>query len=187
MDEDAVFVIIIFLLVTLIPVIVIPIIIAIIAKNSEKKTAQKNAAQGFTNINQTGMPAYPYPTSVSGIPTAEPQQVSPKNFYSTPSSGVNTAFKYVIQKMVAGRGFYVFENYAKCKSLLQDYTAGEYKKESRLLLLAVEAGCPGEIIRSADPEITRKKLINRLHDEFSMEYTAAEQVIGLLYEVIPGI
>ncbi|MCL2720820.1 MAG: hypothetical protein FWD47_05725, partial [Treponema sp.] len=73
--------------------------------------------------------------------------------------------------------------YTKCNSLLKDYSAGEYKKECRLLLLAIEAGCPGEIARSTEPEITKNKLLNRLHDEYLMDLAAAEQVVDWLYEV----
>jgi hypothetical protein len=96
-------------------------------------------------------------------------------------SDIDNAFVTILQKIVTERGFSIFENHTKCKSLLQDYTAGEYKRESRLLLLAIEAGCPGEIARSSEPEITRGKLINKLHNEFSMDINAAEQIVDVLY------
>jgi hypothetical protein len=101
-------------------------------------------------------------------------------------SAMDAAFVAILQKMAAERGFSVFENYAKCKSLLQDYTAGEYKKESRLLLLAIEAGCSGEIARSTEREITRKKLITKLHHEFSIDKIAVEQIVDLLYSIYTG-
>ena len=148
-------------------VVAVPIIIAIIAKNNEKNK-QWNAPA------QPGMPASAlYSGPVSAIP--QPAAVQ--------TSCMDAAFVAILQKIKAGRSFSIFEDYAKCKSLLQDYTAGGYNKEKHLVLLAVEAGCPGEIIRSTDPEITKKKLVNKLHDDFSMEYTAAEQVITLLYRV----
>jgi hypothetical protein len=102
---------------------------------------------------------------------------------SDPPLSMDTGFVSIVRKINSERGFSILENFAKCKSLLQDYTAGEYKKESRLLLLAIEAGCPSEIAHSTEPEITQKKLVNKLHDEFSVDKTASGQIITLLYGV----
>jgi len=99
---------------------------------------------------------------------------------------IDSAFLTILQKIVAERGSSILENHAKCKSLLQDFTAGEYKKESHILLVAIQAGCPGEIARSNEPEITRGKLINKLHNEFSMDKIAVEQIVQLLYSIYTG-
>ncbi|MCL2720597.1 MAG: hypothetical protein FWD47_04585 [Treponema sp.] len=114
----------------------------------------------------------------------EPSPTTPKKQKEDKPTAntLNSPFLTILQRMKAERGFSIFEDYSKCNSLLKDYTAGEFKKESRLLLLA-KAGCPGEIARSTEPEITKNKLINRLNDEYSMIKESAEQVVSWLYGV----
>ena len=160
MDDGVIVLIVVMIIFMIFAAVVVPIIIAVIAKNSEKN-------------KQWNVP-------VSAMPSANPQ---PAMMQTSSLPAMNADFVAILQKIKAERGFSIFEDFPRCKSLLQDYTAGKHKKENRLLLMAIEAGCPGEIIRSNDPEITRKKLVNKLHDDFSMEYTGAEQVIALLYRV----
>jgi hypothetical protein len=53
---------------------------------------------------------------------------------------MDAAFITIVQKLVSEQGKEALLNAARCKALLADYTRGEYKKESRLLLQALEAG-----------------------------------------------
>jgi hypothetical protein len=115
--------------------------------------------------------------------TDAPEQRPSGSQLSAPQTSANADFVSIVKKICSERDFSVFEDFAKCKSLLQDYTAGNFKKESRLLLLAIEAGCPVEITRSTEPKITKSKLINKLHNEFAIETSTAEQVVNLLYAV----
>ena len=46
----------------------------------------------------------------------------------------------ILQKLIAEQGKEILLNASKCKALLADYTKNEYKKESRLLLQALDAG-----------------------------------------------
>ena len=149
-----------------------------VAKPPAKKPAAKKPTTRKPAVKQAsaGKPAAKKPAAKK--PSAK-KSITKR---SIPPS-MDPAFMAILQRITAERGFLIFENFAKCKSLLQDYTAGEYKKENRLLLVAIEAGCPGEIARSTEPEITRKKLIDKLHNEFSMDQTAAEQIVMALYEV----
>jgi hypothetical protein len=97
---------------------------------------------------------------------------------------MDPAFLAILRKIAAERGPAIFDSLPRCRALLQDYAGGGYKKESRLLLLAVEAGCPREIINSPEPDITRRRLINRLHEDYSLDLEAAETIITVLYTVI---
>jgi len=49
-------------------------------------------------------------------------------------------FIAILQKLIAEQGKEILLNTAKCKAFLSDYTRGEYKKESRLLLQVLDAG-----------------------------------------------
>jgi hypothetical protein len=121
-------------------------------------------------------------TTERKTPSKKPAGTKQKKPVQTPAN-INSSFLLILQKIKSERGFSIFQDYLKCKSLIQDYTAGEYKKETRQLLVAIEAGCPGEIIRSTDPEITTTKLINKLNEEYSLEKKASKQIIELLYKV----
>ena len=116
------------------------------------------------------------------INSSETYQFTQNN--TQPSSAENDELYYnIIKNIIDERGFSLFDDYSKCKSLLQDYTAGRYKKENRLLLVSIEAGCPGEIASSSEVDITRNILINKLHNDYSMDKNAAEKIINLLYKI----
>ena len=108
---------------------------------------------------------------------------SEQSIEKKPSASLDNSFKSIVSKINSERTLSIFHDYSKCKSLLQDYTAGKFKKEVRLMLVAIEAGCPKEIEVSADPEITINKLISKLNVDYSIEKKSAKQIIELLYEV----
>jgi len=162
----------------------VPIIIAVIAKKNEKNN-HHNVTQTFSKIDHASLQFNTNPRE--SVPNTYSQSVNnqktPSNFSTSSTSDFDKDFIKILHKMAAERGFSVFMDIPKCKSLLHDFAAGKYKKECRLLLLAVESGCPVEIANSTDYEITKKKLTAKLHNFCSMEYSIAEQVILMLHEV----
>lgn len=103
---------------------------------------------------------------------------------SADPAAIDQAFFAIVQRISAERGAGVLENVRLCRGLLQDYAGGGYKKESRLFLQALEAGCAVEILRDQDPDITRPRLIHKLHEDFYINREAAEAVVHLLYTLI---
>ena len=172
------------IIVIIITAIIIIIIIANIGKYDLDTDLPEAAESPQIHNTDEAFFATPFVTpSVPITPTAAQLQTAPVQPPSTPKPAMDAGFTAILQQIKAERGFSFFENLAKCKSLLQDFTAGQYKKESRLLLLAIEAGCPGEIARSTEPEITLKKLVSKLHEEYSMDQSAAERIVDLLYNM----
>jgi hypothetical protein len=133
----------------------------------------QNAGAGYT---------VPPPAEDSWIGNAPPSHTAPD--LMPPSTGMDPGFLTILQKIAAERGPTIFDSPVRCRALLQDYAAGAYKKESRILLLAVEAGFPREIVNAAEPDIVRQRLINRLHEDYSLDVEAAETIIRVLFAVI---
>jgi predicted Zn-ribbon and HTH transcriptional regulator len=93
---------------------------------------------------------------------------------------MNTTFVDILKKLTAEQGKEAMLNPAKCKAFLADYTKGEYKKESRLLLQALEAGVQKEIITTVELEICKKQQIRILHEEHFLTAEAAVDVVDTL-------
>ena len=62
---------------------------------------------------------------------------------------MDSGFINILQKLVDEQGKSALTDAKKCKALLADYTKGEYKKECRLILIAVEAEM-AKVIDGAD-------------------------------------
>jgi hypothetical protein len=80
----------------------------------------------------------------------------------------------------------VFNNIKTCKSLLLDHAKGEFNKEIRLLLQALELGCHTAILNSNDLNLTRMSLIKRLQDEYFISEETTASLIDLLLLVLKG-
>jgi len=93
---------------------------------------------------------------------------------------MNFNFITIIQKLAAEQGKETLLNPAKCKAFLADYTRGEYKKESRLLLQALEAGIPKAIDSADDLENCKKQQVEILKDEYFLTEETACDVVNLL-------
>jgi formylglycine-generating enzyme required for sulfatase activity len=93
---------------------------------------------------------------------------------------MDTTFITTIQTLVAEQGKEALLNAAKCKALLADYTRGEYKKESRLLLQVLETGCQNAIAESTDLPAIKIKIAEKLQEEEYMSETFACDVVDLL-------
>jgi hypothetical protein len=97
---------------------------------------------------------------------------------------MDTAFITIVQNLVSEQGKEALFNAAKCKSFLADYTRGEYKKETRLLAQAVEAGVSEAITNTRELEICKKQQVRHLQDEYFLTETIAAEVVDMLALVL---
>jgi hypothetical protein len=97
---------------------------------------------------------------------------------------MNTEFTAVIQTLVAEQGKEALLNAAKCKALLADYTRGEYKKESRLLLQALEAGVTQALNNTDDITSCKAQAVRKLQDEYFLAENIAADVVDMLALVL---
>jgi len=97
---------------------------------------------------------------------------------------MNTAFISILQKLTAEQGKEVLLNASKCKAFLADYTHGEYKKESRLLLQAIEAGVSKAIDTTEELEICKKQQTRELVEEHFLTEEASADVVDTLALVL---
>jgi len=97
---------------------------------------------------------------------------------------MNSMFIDILKKLTAEQGKEALLNPAKCKALLADYTKGEYKKESRLLLQAIDAGVQKEIIATAELELCKRQQIRVLQEEHFLSAEAAADIVETLALVL---
>jgi rubrerythrin len=97
---------------------------------------------------------------------------------------MTASFQSILTRIIQERGIAILENAAKFNGLLQDYTQGQFKKESRLLLQALEIGAYKELSQSEDPDFSKQKLIRKLQDEYGTAKEAAEEIITNLVSVL---
>jgi len=95
-------------------------------------------------------------------------------------------FIAILQKLITEQGKETLFNSSKCKAFLADYTRGEYKKESRLLLQALEAGVQKAIDTAENITICKKQQIRLLHDDYSLDEKLAAEVVDTLALVLRG-
>ncbi len=99
---------------------------------------------------------------------------------------MNQTFIDILQKLIAEQGKEAFLNPARCKAFLADYTHGEYKKESRFLLQALEAGAAKEIDAADDVAICKKQQVRLLHEEYGMDEKVAADTVDTLALALRG-
>jgi len=99
---------------------------------------------------------------------------------------MNAMFVDILKKLTAEQGKEALLNPAKCKALLADYTKGEYKKESRLLLQAIDAGVSKAIDTTGELELCKRQQIKVLHEEYGMDQEIAANVVDMLALVLRG-
>jgi len=92
----------------------------------------------------------------------------------------------ILKKLIAEQGKETLLNASKCKAFLADYTRNEYKKESRLLLQALEAGVQKAIDTTEELEICKKQQIRVLREEHFVAEEAAEDIVDTLALVLRG-
>jgi hypothetical protein len=93
---------------------------------------------------------------------------------------MNPEFIAILKKLVTEQGKEVLFNPTKCKAFLADYTHGEFKKESRLLIQTVEAGVPKAIDTSDEISQCKKQQIRVLHEDFFITEEIAKDIIDTL-------
>jgi len=93
---------------------------------------------------------------------------------------MNPEFIAILKKLVTEQGKEVLFNSAKCKAFLADYTHGEFKKESRLLIQTVDAGVPKAIDTSIEISQCKKQQIRVLHEDFFITEEVAKDIIDTL-------
>jgi tetratricopeptide (TPR) repeat protein len=103
------------------------------------------------------------------------------------SLGVNmdSGFINILQKLVNEQGSAALTDAKKCKAFLADYTKNDYKKECRLILLAVEAGM-AKVIDGADELAACKKAFIRDLEEEGLNSTVAADIVNALALVLRG-
>ncbi|MDR2517794.1 MAG: SUMF1/EgtB/PvdO family nonheme iron enzyme, partial [Spirochaetaceae bacterium] len=98
---------------------------------------------------------------------------------------MNTAFQNILIQMVKGHGIGILDNAPRCKALLETYTKGACKRESRLFLISLEAGCHQEILSAEEHQSqVRAGLIQKLQDEYGIKPAFAEETVLLVGDVI---
>jgi tetratricopeptide (TPR) repeat protein len=97
---------------------------------------------------------------------------------------MNSLFTDILQKLVTEQGKEALLNSAKCKAFLADYTKGEYKKESRLLLQALEVGVQKAIDTTEELEICKKQQTRILQEEHFVAAEAAVDIVDTLALVL---
>jgi hypothetical protein len=98
---------------------------------------------------------------------------------------MDSGFIDILKKLVKEQGSAALTGAKKCKAFLADYTKGEYKKESRLILLAVEAGM-AKVIDGVDELAACKKAFIRDLEEEGLNSTVAADIVNALALVLRG-
>ena len=95
-------------------------------------------------------------------------------------------FNGVLKKLIDEQGREALLNPSKCKAFLADYTRGEYRKESRLLLQAVEGGAGKAIDAAEEVALCKQQQARTLREEYFMAEEAAADVVDTLALVLRG-
>ena len=99
----------------------------------------------------------------------------------------SSEFINILQKLVSEQGKEALLNPAKCKAFLADYTKGEYKKERRLLLQALEVGVIKAIDIADDLKICKKQQTNVLKEECFLAEEVATNIVDVLALVLRNV
>jgi hypothetical protein len=98
---------------------------------------------------------------------------------------MDSGFIDILKKLVKEQGSAALTDAKKCKAFLADYTKNEYKKECRLILIAVEAGM-AKVINGADELEPCKKAFIRDLEEEGLNSTVAADIVNALALVLRG-
>ena len=96
------------------------------------------------------------------------------------------SFTNILKKIITEQGKEALLNPLKCKAFLSDYTRDEYKKESRLLLQAIEAGAVKAIDAAEDIAACKQQQARILRDDYFLVPEAAADVVDALALVLRG-
>jgi len=93
----------------------------------------------------------------------------------------------ILKTIIKEQGKEALIDFAKCKSFLADYTKGEFKKESRFLLQALEAKVAKAVNTSQEIDICRKQQIRLLNEDYAMIEETAADIVDTLIHVLKGV
>jgi len=105
---------------------------------------------------------------------------------SAQGNSMNTMFISILQKLIAEQGKEALLNPAKCKAFLADYTRGDFKKESRLLLQALDAGVQKAIVNAEELDTCKQQQTSVLREEHFLAVEVAADVVDTLALVLRG-
>jgi hypothetical protein len=97
---------------------------------------------------------------------------------------MNAMFVDILQKLISEQGKEALLNPSKCKALLADYTKGDYKKESRLLLQAIDAGVQKVINTTGELELCKRQQARVLHEEYGIDQEISADIVDTLAFVL---
>jgi TPR repeat protein len=80
----------------------------------------------------------------------------------------------------------VLKDSKQCKAFLTDYTKNEYKKESRMIVQAVEAGVAKAIKEAEDLASCKKAKVRDLEEEYGLTQEVASAIVDTLALVLRG-
>ena len=92
----------------------------------------------------------------------------------------------ILQKLIKEQGKEALLDASKCKAFLADYTRNEFKKESRFLLQALDAGVQRAIDASRELPICKKQQIRLLHEDYGLVENVAVDIVDTLAFVLRG-
>jgi chemotaxis protein CheX len=92
----------------------------------------------------------------------------------------------ILKQLVKEQVKDVLTDSKQCKALLADYTRNEYKKESRLLVQAVEAGVAKAVKEADDLPSCKKAKIRDLVEEYGLSQEVAAAIVDALALVLRG-
>jgi formylglycine-generating enzyme required for sulfatase activity len=97
---------------------------------------------------------------------------------------METDFQNLVTRIITEEGIGVFDKPAVCRKLLHQYAEQRYKREIRLLLMSLEAGCHWELLTNRDLDNANRGLILKLQDEYGIASPLAEETITFLGTII---
>jgi len=136
-----------------------------------------NVYREFGNLHKATYVLYRPPDSVNVISVLQK---------SGKKQAMNSTFISILQQLISEQGRDALLNPTKCKAFLSDYTHGEYKKESRLLLQALEVGVQKAIDATEELELCKKQQTMILQEEHFLTAEAASDVVDALALVLRG-
>jgi hypothetical protein len=97
---------------------------------------------------------------------------------------MDQGFIDILKKLVNEQGEETLLDPVKCRNFLNDYTRGEYKRESRQLLKAVEAGVSKAIHATSELTICIKQQHKKLYEDHDMDAAIALDVVNVLAQFL---
>jgi len=96
------------------------------------------------------------------------------------------AFIGILKTIIAEQGKKALLDPSRCKGFLADYATNEYKKERRLVALALDAGVLNALDATQELEYCKKKQTRLLHEDYSITPETAADLVDALALVLRG-